>query len=195
MAYDYLPIRGKLDHWQAYMESFSLPEWENLPDMELYMDQVVSLVARYLDLLPHGKDEQIVTPSAINNYVRLKVMPAPQRKRYGRRHLAYVIMICALKQVMTLTEIQKLIPVQLEEARMRQVYNEFVRKLTTTTQLFIDQVNAVASQVLLPQNDHGSEDLVLHSAVSSMLYKLLTVKLCGLPPVGETEQAERAASE
>lgn len=180
LRYSQERFKKKLKRWQTYMENYSLPSWEELPDMELYMDQVVSLVNRYLDLIPHDENNPILTASAVNNYVRLRMMPAPNRKRYSRRHLATVIMICAMKQSLTLAEIQKILSSDLSEEDVREMYNDFVNKMTTTTALFIDQVSEVAEQALIPENEHGCESLILHSTVSSVLYKLLTVKLTGL---------------
>lgn len=180
MAYDEALIRQKLDRWQHYMERYRLPAWEELPDMELYMDQVLLLVERYLDLIPHDAKNPVVTASAVNNYVRLKVMPAPVRKRYSRRHLACLIMIVALKQSLTLAEIQSILQEDNSDEAMRQIYNDFVQKMTSTTELFIGQVRAAADQALQPENENGGASLVLTSAVSSMLYKLLTAKLTGL---------------
>ena len=72
----------------------TLPRWEALPDLELYMDQVTSLVGRYLNA------DRELTASMVNNYVKHKVMPAPVRKKYTREHLAYLIVICTLKPVL-----------------------------------------------------------------------------------------------
>ena len=180
MAYDQKQFIQKLDRWGTYMENFNLPTWEALPDMELYMDQVISLVNRYLDLIPKDETNPVITASAVNNYVRLRMMPAPERKRYSRRHLACVIMICVLKQSLTLAEIQRVLPPDMTEENIRQTYNDFVGKMRTTSELFIDQVREVADQVLTPENEYGCESLVLHSAVSSVLYKLLTAKLTAL---------------
>ncbi len=184
MAYDREMFFKKLARWQKYMENYFLPAWEELPDMPLYVDQIVALVGKYLDLIPHDEKNPIITTSIINNYVRLKVMPAPVRKRYDRSHLAYAIMICALKQSLTLTEIQKILPNNLDEEGIQQVYTDFRARMRDTATVFIDQVNAVAAQVLDREGDQGCASLVLHSAVSSVLYKLLTVKLTGLqlPP-------------
>jgi hypothetical protein len=180
MSYDNELINGRLQEWFSHMEQFDLPKWEQLPQLELYMDQLISQVRRYLSLFPEDEQNPVITPSIINNYVRLRVMPAPKRKRYGKLHIAYAIMICALKQVMTLTEIQKVLPPDLDEAQMRQLYNDFVRKVTTATRLFMDEVRSSAKSVMEEQNAYGCESLVLHSAITSMLYKLLTVKLTGL---------------
>ena len=65
----------KLARWQNFMEVFSLPGWEELPDMDLYVDQVVTLVSRYLNPHPPGREKSLITASSINNYVRLRVMP------------------------------------------------------------------------------------------------------------------------
>lgn len=192
MAYDRQRFISKLARWQAYMESYQLPTWDGLPDMELYMDQVVALVGKYLDLIPHDEKNPVVTPSIINNYVRLRVMPAPVRKRYSRRHLAYAIMICTMKQSLTLMEIQKILPPDMNDEQTSQMYNDFANRVTVTARVFIDQVNAVAAQELAEENPHGCTSLVLHSVVSSVLYKLLTVKLTGLQtppePAGEKQE-------
>ncbi|MCI5976318.1 MAG: DUF1836 domain-containing protein [Candidatus Faecousia sp.] len=171
----------KLARWQNFMEAFSLPGWEELPDMDLYVDQVVTLVSRYLSLIPQDEKNPLITASSINNYVRLRVMPAPARKRYSRRHLAYVLMICTLKQSMALTEIQKILPPDLDDEDTKQMYANFVGRINGAIQGFIDQVNAEAARELVEGNEQGCTNLVLHSAVNSVLYKLLTVKLTNLP--------------
>jgi hypothetical protein len=180
LSYDREQFVQKLDRWRKYMETYSLPTWEMLPDMELYMDQVISLVNRYLSLIPQDETDPVITASAVNNYVRLRMMPAPERKRYSCRHMACVIMICALKQSLTLAEIQRILPRDMSEENVRQVYNDFAARMTATSALFINQVESIAQQVLSPEDEYGCESLILHSAVSSVLYKLLTAKLTAL---------------
>ena len=63
-----------------------LPRWAELPDLELYMDQVLSLVERYLGSYP-GFDGKGLTASMVNNYVKLGVMPAPVKTT--RRRLSF----------------------------------------------------------------------------------------------------------
>ena len=181
MPYDKELIAHKLIRWEHYLNHYKLPAWKELPDIGLYMDQVIALLGQYLDFIPlEDSKDKPVTPTTINNYVRLKVMPAPVKKRYGRRHLAYVVMICTLKQSMTLTEIQRILPNDMDDVQARRAYNDFVSRVSATAQVFIGQVRAVASQELVEGNDPGCMNLVMHSAVSSVLYKLLTVKLTNL---------------
>ena len=85
----------------------TLPAWDELPDFELYMDQVLSLTGRYLEGMPNSEDSKL-TASMINNYVKVKIIPAPQGKRYSRRHVAYLLLLCILKPVLPIAAIQKL---------------------------------------------------------------------------------------
>ncbi len=116
----------KLARWQNFMEVFSLPGWEELPDMDLYVAQVVTLVSRYLNLIPQDEKNPSSLPAvSIITYVCGSCLRRP-RKRYGRRHLAYVLMICTLKQSMALTEIQKILPPDLDDEDTKQIYANFV---------------------------------------------------------------------
>jgi len=85
-----------------------LPRWAELPDLELYMDQVLSLIERYLGSYP-GFDGRGLTASMVNNYVKLGVMPPPVRKKYTRVHLAYLIVICVLKASLPIDSIRNIV--------------------------------------------------------------------------------------
>lgn len=85
-----------------------LPRWEELPDFDLYMDQVLALAGRYLGSGPET-GEKALTASMVNNYVKMGVMPPPVKKRYGRMHIAHLLAICVLKSVLSISEIRELI--------------------------------------------------------------------------------------
>ena len=111
MNFDNDLVVGKLRRWEKFLAAYRLPEWDAIPDFGLYMEQVVQLLKQYLDYLPPElKEDQLITVAAINNYVRTKVMPEPRKKRYYRLHIAYLIMICTLKQSLSIAMIQKMIP-------------------------------------------------------------------------------------
>ena len=100
MKYDKALVAGKLRRWETYLNTYRLPGWDQIPDLGLYMEQVIALLRQYLDYLPPElKEEEFITAAAINNYVRTKIMPEPVKKRYYRVHIAYLLVICTLKQV------------------------------------------------------------------------------------------------
>ena len=52
MQYDKELIAHKLDRWDRFITDYHLPEWDSIPDLGLYMDQVVVLLAQYLNFIP-----------------------------------------------------------------------------------------------------------------------------------------------
>lgn len=149
----------------------SLPQWEELPDLELYMDQVLSLVGRYL---PSGEDKGL-TASMVNNYVKQKVLPPPVNKRYGRRHLAALLMLCTLKSVMPISAVQQLFESWGGADGLEQLYADF-------RQLYSQVNSAVAARLgQLPGED--ARRVLLSSALASQAAQSLAMEL--LPEIGE----------
>ena len=64
-------------------------------------------------------DGPVITATAINNYIRLKLLPPPVKKRYYRVHIAYLIIICTLKQNLSLSMLPKIIPTGISEEEVR----------------------------------------------------------------------------
>ena len=115
----------KMLAWLNDIQQYRLPRWEELPDIELYMDQVITLIERYLTPLVGEHDSKVITPAMINNYVKLNIMPKPVKKRYGRTHLAYLIVITILKQVILITEVKEGIFLQSKLCSIPEAYNRF----------------------------------------------------------------------
>ena len=91
---------------QVLGDTLQLPAWEALPDFGLYMDQVIVLMERALvGVLPPGE----LTKSMVNNYVKVGLIPRPAGKKYEREHLAMLLMICILKQALSMEEIAALL--------------------------------------------------------------------------------------
>ena len=183
MAYDKALIAGKLRRWEKYLNNYRLPSWEEIPDFGLYMDQLVTLLRSYLDYMPPEiKDEQVITPAAVNNYVRKKVMPEPVKKKYYRVHIVYLIMVCSLKQSLSIPTLQTIIPMGLDEEELRRLYTAYVERHRMPCTYFVRQVRLAAAGIL----DHEQEseistddtrDLVSMVAIIGGLSRLLAEKL------------------
>ena len=118
----------------------------------------------------------------INNYVRTKLLPEPKKKRYYRIHLAYLLMICTLKQSLRLSMLPSLLPGNLPEEDVRRIYTAFVRRQRLCAQYFIDQVKLTAAAML--DEEVSSElavtdpsELVISAAILSGFTRLLAEKL------------------
>lgn len=159
-----------LAEWMDGMGRANLPDWNSLPQLELYMDQVIILLTEYLAPLCRSGEEKAVTASIINNYVRMHVMPPPRKKKYGRVHLACLVMICVLKQSLSISCIQRMLPQDQSEEAVRQLYNDFVREYKAASQAFVQYVQSPESS-LLPK---GEGSLTTSTAVFAALAKDLT---------------------
>lgn len=184
MKYSNELIASKLRNWEKYLKNYKLPQWEEIPDIGLYMEQILVLLKDYLDYLPPElKEEQFITASTINNYVQKKYMPEPIKKKYYRIHIAYMIMICTLKHSFSIAMLQKIIPLGLSEEEVKDIYSTYALRHKLTANYFIEQVRAVAGPILnhemkkpeIAVDDTG--DLIIVSAVISALSRLLAEKL------------------
>lgn len=86
------------------MEERTVLRWEELPRLELYMDQVCIAVADALKPVT-GTREGGLTATMVNNYVKSKLLEAPKKKKYSTAHVSRLIIITLLKRVLSLTEI------------------------------------------------------------------------------------------
>ena len=119
----------KQENEQEMIMKFHIPRWNELPDIELYLDQVVNYLERYLEKYSANKDDKIITKTMINNYVKQGIMPAPEKKKYNRSHIAYLIVICILKQVYSINDIGKLISLTIQYFEISKAYNRFCANL------------------------------------------------------------------
>ena len=44
MAYDKALVAGKLRRWEKYLQNYRLPDWDEIPNFGLYMEQVTALL-------------------------------------------------------------------------------------------------------------------------------------------------------
>ena len=108
---------------------FYIPRWNELPNIDLYMDQVLNYIENSLkDYIK--SDEKFITKTMINNYVKQGILEAPVNKKYNRIHIAKLFVICILKQVYSISEIKELITLALEINSAENGYNRFCDYLT-----------------------------------------------------------------
>ncbi|MGN1100265.1 MAG: DUF1836 domain-containing protein [Christensenellales bacterium] len=109
--------------------SFKMLYYEELPDIDLYMDQVLAFLNKHLSLFNKSDSDSMLTPAMINNYVKFELVPPPVAKKYSKRHLAYIYAICLLKQVLKMDEIKKLITFLIQESDEKTAYEIFCSTL------------------------------------------------------------------
>ena len=131
--------------------------WDHLPDIPLYMDQVVSYLARQLSGLGEAG---ALTPAMINNYMKDGLLERANGKKYDQVHLAYLIAITAMKQVMSVREMKVLTTVAREMGGPDRQYGYFCRYLD-------EALSDTARHIDENTSDHDLPKLVLDLALRS----------------------------
>lgn len=141
---------------QYSFADFHCPRWEELPDLGLYMDQVLIVVEGALrPLFPN--DPVVLTSTMVNNYVKQQVLTPSEKKKYRREHLAVLITITVLKRVLSVAEIKVVLDRLAENADSKTGYDLFCAQLEhrlsgksgveTCDPLLISAVDAVAGKL------------------------------------------------
>lgn len=119
-------INDSLKNWLNALNNFSFQSYEQLPDLDLYMDQVIQFLDKELFIFQTSSDDKQITPSMINNYVKGEVLPAPIKKKYNREHLALIDEIATLKQVLSIAEVKQIIDSRYDNSKTNsEVFKEF----------------------------------------------------------------------
>lgn len=164
-----------------------------LPRIELYLDQVISIVDMELSFMALP-GEEILTGSMVNNYVKRKLVPAPTRKRYTRRHVAHLLFVSSLKRVYSIAQIEQIMGmISNAQVDPGDLYDEVVAALECALQeqfsVGADFVApAVEPRITLDTPDgNGAFELarVLEAAVVSLAAKIYVDKMLAVYSAGQ----------
>ncbi|MBP7402492.1 MAG: DUF1836 domain-containing protein [Clostridia bacterium] len=112
--------------WIRDLQTESMTEWERLPDIGLYMDQVLTLVERQLSTYRRGGEDRMVTAAMVNNYIKDGLVPRAESKKYAPTHLALLLMIGTLKQVLSIPDIRRMLSSSQDPASAERLYTRFL---------------------------------------------------------------------
>lgn len=124
---------GVRDAYRALAErmtSIHISRFSELPRIELYLDQLLSLVDDELSFMRLPDEGPLVTGSMVNNYVKRHAVPAPVKHRYTRRHICYVTCVCLFKRALSIEQVTRLIGyVEEENLDLAHTYDELCSAL------------------------------------------------------------------
>ena len=143
--------------------------WEELPDIPLYMDQVVSYLSR--QLITFGEGDSL-TSAMINNYIKDGLARA-NGKKYEQEHLAYLTAISALKQVLSVKEMKALTAIGRELRNSQRQYEYFCEYLDEALSETAQRLDENTSEQDLPK-------LVLATALRSYADGLVCRRLLAI---------------
>lgn len=152
-------IFDKIKTWAVNIKNYTPVSWDKMPEIDLYMDQVTGYLNNQLGMLNSSEDNNILTSNMINNYVKCGLIKRPEKKKYDKEQLASLIMICGLKQVLSIQNISFLLN-HFSNDEKKEEYEFFI-----STQS--DSINEVSS--LIENNNFSSETEAVKMAVTLSL--------------------------
>ncbi len=91
-----------------YLESLDHIRPENIPDIDLYMDQVTTFMDEHLKDTKRHPEDKVLTKTMINNYAKNNLLPAPNKKKYSKEHMLLLIFIYYFKNLLSFHDIEQL---------------------------------------------------------------------------------------
>lgn len=105
---------------------------DDIPNIDLYMDQVTTYLNDKFANNKRHEDDKLMTKTMINNYVKSRLLPSPEKKKYTKDHMMVLIMIYFFKNIISINDVNKLITPLLdsyfhnEEIPLENIINTFL---------------------------------------------------------------------
>ncbi len=81
----------------------------NIPNIDLYMDQVTKFMDEHLETTKRYDKDKLLTKTMINNYTKNDLLPSPVKKKYSKDHMYLLVFIYYLKSFLSIRDVQQIV--------------------------------------------------------------------------------------
>lgn len=167
-------------------------ELSDIPNIDLYMDQITTFFNDKLDPWKLDEEDKILTKTMINNYTKANILFPPVKKKYSKEHMILLILIYHLKQVLSLNDIHTLLSPIIEKnmikssinnANLFSLYEEFINiqkeEMKNFEDNFSKKINILFEKFNPKENDNYSLliIIIINLIISSSIQKNFAQKL------------------
>ena len=149
---------------QNSINGFSLPRYNDIPNVGLYLEQVVKYISEYLEPLENFS----LTSSMVSNYVKKGLVENPIKKQYNREQVARLFFIAVAKNVLTMEDIRLLFEMQHETYEPKRAYDYFCNEFENVLQ-FVFGLKESLDTVGTDSNDTKT---MLRNTIIAVAYKV-----------------------
>ncbi len=143
---------------------------EDIPDIDLYMDQVTTFMEEHLKSSKRFDDDKILTKTMINNYTKNSLLPPPVKKKYTKEHMLLLIFIYYFKNFLSINDIKSILDpvsekffqpgnsysldelykeiVELAQDNVNSQLRDIIRKLKKSNETYSDTKNPEEKKIL-----------------------------------------------
>ena len=157
-------------------------ELDSIPNLDLYMDQVITLFEEKLNHNKRYETDRLLTKTMINNYIKDKLLMPAVKKKYTKEHMLLMILLYDLKQILTIGDIKGLFGTIIKEdsvdtellTRIYEMYLEAKANYTSAFEIEVAQINEYVNQEASEFLVEGKE--AYDEKSSSMLEVILLIE-------------------
>lgn len=129
-------------------------ELDNIPNIDLYMDQVITLFENKLTHTKRNKEDKLLTKTMINNYTKDKLLMPAAKKKYTKEHIILMILLYELKHILTIGDIKQLFRMIIKEdtvdaKKLSSIYQTYLNckiKAIETFEISVDKTAKILTE-------------------------------------------------
>jgi hypothetical protein len=151
--------------------------FEEIPKIDLYMDQVIQLFENKFNETKRNEDEKVLTKTMINNYVKGKLIFPIQNKKYSKEHLILMSLIYQLKGSLSINDIKATLAglnkkIIIDEIDLESFYTSYLNLTHQNVEGFKEDIEGRVKNVKaeIPEDVHGNSDLEQVLMISSLVH-------------------------
>jgi|SRR5690625_2534530 len=176
---------------------------EEIPDLELYMDQVIQLFEKKFAETKRNEEEKVLTKTMINNYAKGKLFFPIKNKRYSKEHVILISMIYQMKSSLSIQDVKQTLDrlnekIDEDSFSVQELYEKYIHLVEANNDIFEEAVEThteqIADKVQELKDDESAylEQLLLIASFTMMsnFYRKAAEKLVDNMEVKETEEEE-----
>ena len=99
----------RLNELLAHLDSLDHIHVDEIPQIDLYMDQVTTFMEKHLGELKRYPEDKVLTKTMINNYAKNNLLPSPVRKKYTQEHILLLVFIYYFKNFLSIKDIETML--------------------------------------------------------------------------------------
>lgn len=167
-----------LDSILASISRIDFVKSTDIPNIDLYMDQVTSFMEKELKSTKRNDDDKVLTKTMINNYAKNDLLPAPIKKKYSKEHLLLLTFIYYFKNIMSMKDIETLLKPITEkyfqsdsDINIARIYDEvcaFEKERTSLLQKDIEQIYHNSMETFTDIDEENRDYLQFFSFICSL---------------------------
>lgn len=170
------------------MEQVNYIKPTEVPDIDLYMDQVTTFMDEHLKSCKRFDDDKMLTKTMINNYTKNNLLPPPTKKKYSKEHMLLLIFIYYFKSFLSINDIQMIFEPLTERfygkvggISLEDIYEEVYRferkQVDSLVKSVIRQYKNAEETFKDAENDEDREFLITFSFVCMLSFDVYCKKM------------------